>query len=65
MAMPAYLLVPHDRVRPGSAVLAIHGHGPGKAMLCGIEAGGPGDDYAHQLATDGSRRARARSPRLR
>ena len=38
---------------PGSAVLAIHGHGPGKAMLCGIEAGGPGDDYAHQLARMG------------
>jgi dienelactone hydrolase len=50
MSMPAYLLVPHERVAPGSAVLAIHGHGPGKAVLCGLVEGGAGDDYAHQLA---------------
>jgi dienelactone hydrolase len=53
MAMPAYLLVPHERVAPGSAVLAIHGHGPGKAMVCGLVTGGAGDDYAHQLAVMG------------
>jgi dienelactone hydrolase len=52
MSVPAYLLVPHARrdAEPGPAVLAIHGHGPGKAVLCGVDAGGPGDDYAHVLA---------------
>ena len=29
MSVPAYLLVPDDRRDPGSAVLAVHGHGPG------------------------------------
>ncbi len=52
MSVPALLLVPHDREHapPGPAVLAIHGHGPGKTLVCGIEKGGPGDDYAHALA---------------
>lgn len=52
MSVPAYLLVPHTRrdAPPGPAVLAIHGHGPGKSYVCGIEPGGPGDDYAHALA---------------
>ena len=52
MSVPAYLLVPHARrdAAPGPAVLAVHGHGPGKSLVCGTEAGGPGDDYAHQLA---------------
>jgi dienelactone hydrolase len=52
MSVPAYLLVPHDRrdAPPGPAVLAIHGHGPGKSLVCGLAEGGPGDDYAHQLA---------------
>jgi dienelactone hydrolase len=52
MSVPAYLLVPHTRrdTEPGPAVLAIHGHGPGKSYVCGMEPGGPGDDYAHQLA---------------
>jgi dienelactone hydrolase len=55
MSVPAFVLVPHARVdtAPGPAVLAIHGHGAGKAMLCGIEPGGPGDDYAHALASAG------------
>jgi dienelactone hydrolase len=55
MSVPAYLLVPHARrdAAPGPAVLAIHGHGPGKALVCGIEPGGPGDDYAHALASLG------------
>jgi dienelactone hydrolase len=53
MSVPAYLLVPRDRVDPGPAVLAIHGHGAGKALVCGLEPGGPGDDYAHQLACAG------------
>ena len=52
MSVPAYLLVPHARrdAAPGAAVLAIHGHGPGKSLVCGIDPGGPGDDYAHALA---------------
>jgi dienelactone hydrolase len=55
MSVPAYLLVPHARrnAAPGAAVLAIHGHGPGKSLVCGIEPGGPGDDYAHALASLG------------
>lgn len=55
MSVPAYLLIPHGRrdAPPGPAVLAIHGHGPGKSYVCGIEPGGPGDDYAHALATLG------------
>ncbi|HWS46859.1 MAG TPA: prolyl oligopeptidase family serine peptidase [Acidimicrobiia bacterium] len=55
MSVPAYLLIPHDRHDgpPGPAVLAIHGHGPGKALVCGLVEGGPGDDYAHALASLG------------
>ena len=37
MSVPAYLLVPDDRAGPGSAVLAVHGHGPGKSRVCGVE----------------------------
>jgi dienelactone hydrolase len=52
MSVPAYLLVPHARRDgvPGPAVLAVHGHGAGKSLVCGIDEGGPGDDYAHALA---------------
>jgi dienelactone hydrolase len=54
MSVPAYLLVPEDRVEPGSAVLAIHGHGPGKSRVCGTEADDePGEDYAAELARRG------------
>ncbi len=60
MSVPAYLLVPHDREEPGPAVLAVHGHGPGKAEVCGIDAPDVAaayaehhGDYAHQLATRG------------
>jgi dienelactone hydrolase len=55
MSVPAYLLVPHARrdAAPGPAVLAVHGHGPGKSLVCGIERGGDGDDYAHALASLG------------
>jgi dienelactone hydrolase len=55
MSVPAYLLVPHARrdSAPGPAVLAIHGHGAGKSLVCGIDDGGPGDDYAHALASLG------------
>jgi dienelactone hydrolase len=60
MSVPAYLLVPHDRTAPGPAILAQHGHGPGKSEVCGL-----GDDasraaiaehngdYAHRLAEAG------------
>ncbi|HTZ10158.1 MAG TPA: alpha/beta fold hydrolase [Acidimicrobiales bacterium] len=54
MSVPAYLLVPHTRTGPGPAVLAVHGHGPGKAEACGLErTGTPNADYAHQLALRG------------
>ena len=58
MSVPAYLHVPHDRIAPGPAVLAQHGHGPGKSQVAGLpgEAGGePSEnaDYAHQLALRG------------
>jgi predicted peptidase len=53
MSVPAYLLVPNDRSQAGPAVLAIHGHGAGKSLVCGIDVGGPGDDYAHVLASLG------------
>ena len=57
MSVPAYLLVPHDRAAagapPGPAVLAQHGHGPGKDEVCGVvEPDGP-NDYARQLAERG------------
>jgi len=59
MSVPAFLLVPHDRDAPGPAILAQHGHGPGKDEVCGIDGGdaerraiidGHNGDYAHQLA---------------
>jgi dienelactone hydrolase len=54
MSVPAYLLVPHTRSAPGPAVLAIHGHGPGKSEACGLErTGTPNADYGHQLAARG------------
>ncbi len=54
MSVPAYLLVPHSRRAPGPAVLAAHGHGPGKSEACGLErTGTPNADYAHQLALRG------------
>jgi dienelactone hydrolase len=62
MSVPAYLLVPHARTEPGAAVLAIHGHGAGKSMVCGIDGGRDElrdeiteyhGDYAHQLACRG------------
>ncbi len=47
MSVPAFLLVPHARQQPGPAVLAVHGHGPGKSEVCGLD---PGGDYGRQLA---------------
>jgi dienelactone hydrolase len=60
MAVPAFLLVPHDRAQPGAAVLAQHGHGPGKTEVCGMgeeksaaAIAAQNGDYAHQLAERG------------
>jgi dienelactone hydrolase len=54
MSVPAYLLVPDDRQEEGPAVLAIHGHGPGKSIVCGLATTeAPNGDYAHQLARRG------------
>jgi dienelactone hydrolase len=54
MSVPAYLLIPDDRDAPGAAVLAIHGHGPGKAQACGLETtDAPNSDYALQLVRRG------------
>jgi fermentation-respiration switch protein FrsA (DUF1100 family) len=51
MSVPAYLLVPHDRVEAGPAILVVHGHGGGKAEVCGlIPSESPNGDYAAQLA---------------
>jgi fermentation-respiration switch protein FrsA (DUF1100 family) len=56
MSVPAYLLVPNARTRPGPTVIAVHGHGPGKDEIAGVGAGpqdaGPGA-YAHHLARAG------------
>jgi dienelactone hydrolase len=54
MSVPAFLLVPDGRVTEGPAVLAVHGHGPGKAAVCGIEpTEAPNGDYAAQLVRRG------------
>jgi dienelactone hydrolase len=54
MAVPAYLLVPDGRTEPGPAVLACHGHGPGKSLVCGLaETPAPNGDYAVQLVRRG------------
>jgi dienelactone hydrolase len=54
MSVPAYLLVPDDRAEPGPAVLAAHGHGPGKDLVCGLaQTEAPNGDYAVQLVKRG------------
>jgi len=56
MSVPAYLLVPdgRDGGAPGAAVLACHGHGPGKTQVVGLEhTDMPNADYALQLARRG------------
>lgn len=54
MSVPAYLLVPDDRMLPGAAVLAVHGHGLGKTQVCGLETTeAPNGDYARQLVERG------------
>jgi dienelactone hydrolase len=54
MSVPCYLLVPDGRVGEGPAVLACHGHGPGKAQAVGLEhTNAPDSDYALQLVRQG------------
>ena len=67
MSVPAYLLVPHDRTEPGPAILAIHGHGPGKARICGMldEEHDEGVPYAARARECRLRRACAGPARLR
>ena len=48
MSVPAYVLVPHDRSIAGPGVLAVHGHGPGKDLVCGVVGAAP-DHYAVDL----------------
>jgi dienelactone hydrolase len=51
MSVPAYLLVPHDRTSLGPAVLAVHGHGPGKDETCQVvESKDHENAYGHALA---------------
>jgi dienelactone hydrolase len=55
LSVPAYLLWPaehRDGPRPGSAVMAIHGHGEAEPCI------GVGDDYHHMFALDLARRGR-------
>jgi dienelactone hydrolase len=54
MSVPAYLLIPDGRQLPGPAVLAVHGHGPGKSQVCGLtETETPNGNYAEQLVRRG------------
>ena len=56
MSVPAYLLVPDARrdAAPGPAILAVHGHGPGKSQVVGLEhTDMPDADYGLQLARQG------------
>jgi dienelactone hydrolase len=58
--VPAFLLVPHERTARGPAVLAQHGHGPGKSEVCGLDdeesraaVAEHHGDYGHKLAERG------------
>jgi dienelactone hydrolase len=54
MSVPCYLLVPDGRIGKGAAVLACHGHGPGKSQVVGLEhTDQPNGDYALQLVRQG------------
>jgi dienelactone hydrolase len=54
MSVPAYLLVPDGLVSEGAAVLACHGHGPGKSQAVGLtHTDAPNSDYALQLVRQG------------
>ncbi len=51
MSVPAFLLVPNDRAEPGPAVLAQHGHGPGKSEVCGLDGDENETAIEHHRAT--------------
>ena len=54
MSVPAYLLVPHDRTSRGPAVLAVHGHVPGKDETCRVvDPKDPQNGYGADLAERG------------
>jgi hypothetical protein len=60
MSVPAYLLVPHarrERGRRGPAIIAQHGHGPGKDEVVGVatigDEGSVPNVYGHELAERG------------
>jgi len=54
MSIPAYLLVPDGRISEGAAILACHGHGPGKSQAVGLEhTNAPNSDYALQMVKQG------------
>jgi hypothetical protein len=56
MSVPAYLLVPDSRQDqpPGPAVVACHGHGPGKTQVVGLaHTDMPNADYGLQLVRRG------------
>ncbi|HVA07908.1 MAG TPA: alpha/beta hydrolase family protein [Acidimicrobiales bacterium] len=54
MSVPAYLLIPDGRESEGAAVLACHGHGPGKSQAVGLEhTDAPNSDYALQFVRQG------------
>jgi dienelactone hydrolase len=54
MSVPAFLMVPTSRLGsdPGTAVLAVHGHGPAKDLICGL-TGPTHEHYALQLVRAG------------
>lgn len=52
MSVSAHLLVPRDRSVAGSGVIAVHGHGSGKDLVCGL-VGDESEQYAVQLVRAG------------
>lgn len=53
MSVAAFLLIPNARRTPGAAVIAIHGHGPGKDLICGLTGSeSPDADFAVQLVRE-------------
>ncbi|MBM4047432.1 MAG: DUF1284 domain-containing protein [Planctomycetes bacterium] len=51
VGIPCYLLIPKDLKKPAPAVIALHGHGPGKVIPAGIAV----DENARKLVQDGER----------